>query len=146
MMTFWSQLGNFRPVFNPEILRLVDDQSWDIGIENAAGIPGLQFSVLLCYHEWVWWLRLLWRCCWIIFRNYCLQCFDTVGWRQEEHLACKNWVMGCWFSNLSGARCRLFAHGLADATAIRLLPHLNPDWFYFSGTGLATLSWKRGGR
>ena len=55
-------------------------------------------------------------------------------------------VMGCWFSNLSGARCRLFAHGPADATAIRLLPHLNPDWFYFSGTGLARLSWKRGGR
>jgi len=24
-----------------------------------------------------------------------------------------------------------------------LLPHLNPDWFYFSGTGLASLSWKR---
>jgi len=39
----------------------------------------------------------------------------------------------------SGARCSLFAHGLADATAIlkphQLLLHLNPDWFYFSGTG-----------
>jgi len=22
------------------------------------------------------------------------------------------------------------------------LPHLNPDWFYFSGTGLPSLSWK----
>jgi len=36
----------------------------------------------------------------------------------------------------------------ADATAIpkphRLLPHLNPDWFYVSGTGLPRLSWKRG--
>jgi len=24
------------------------------------------------------------------------------------------------------------------------LPHLNPDWFYLSGTGLPRLSWKRG--
>ena len=32
----------------------------------------------------------------------------------------------------------------ADATAIpksrHLLPHLNPDWFYLSGTGLPRLS------
>ena len=25
-----------------------------------------------------------------------------------------------------------------------LLPHLNPDWFYLSGTGLLRLSWKIG--
>ena len=25
-------------------------------------------------------------------------------------------------------------------------PHLNPDWFYLSGTGLPRLSWKRGHR
>ena len=25
-----------------------------------------------------------------------------------------------------------------------LLPHLNPDWFYLSGTGLPRLSWERG--
>jgi len=35
---------------------------------------------------------------------------------------------------------------LADATAIpkpdHLLLHLNPDWFYLSGTGLPRLSWK----
>ena len=24
-----------------------------------------------------------------------------------------------------------------------LLPHLNPDWFYLSGTGLHTLFWKK---
>jgi len=48
---------------------------------------------------------------------------------------------------LSGARCRLFAYGPADATASpnrHLLPHLNPHWFYPSGTGLFWLSWKRG--
>ena len=52
---------------------------------------------------------------------------------QEEHPACKNWVMRCWCGYLSGARCRLFAYGPADATAIpktdHLLSHLNPDWF-----------------
>ena len=39
---------------------------------------------------------------------------------------------------------RLFAHGPADATASPGLPHLNPVWFYLSGTGLPRLSWKRG--
>ena len=37
--------------------------------------------------------------------------------RQGEHPACKNWVMRCWCGYLSGARCRLFAYGSADATA-----------------------------
>ena len=31
--------------------------------------------------------------------------------RQEEHPACKNWVMRCWCGQLSRARCRLFAWG-----------------------------------
>jgi len=37
--------------------------------------------------------------------------------RQEEHPAYKNWLMRCWCGYLSGARCRLFAYGPADATA-----------------------------
>ena len=46
---------------------------------------------------------------------------------------------------LSGAKCRLFAYGPADASASHhLLPHLNPDWFYLSGTGLPRLTCKRG--
>jgi len=36
--------------------------------------------------------------------------------RQEEHPACKNWVVGCG-SYLPVVRWRLFAYGLADATA-----------------------------
>ena len=36
---------------------------------------------------------------------------------QEEHPACKNWVMRCWCGYLSAARCRLFAYGPADASA-----------------------------
>ena len=66
--------------------------------------------------------------------------------RQEEHPACKNWVTRCWCGYLSGVRCRLFAYGPANATVVPkpryLLPHLNPDWFYLSGTGSPRLSWK----
>jgi len=67
---------------------------------------------------------------------------------QEEHPACKNWVMRYWCGYLSGPRCRLFAYGPADATAIpkshHRLPYLNSDWYYLSGASLARLSWKRG--
>ena len=38
--------------------------------------------------------------------------------RQGEHPACKNWVMGCWCGYLSVVKCRLFAYGPADATAV----------------------------
>ena len=58
--------------------------------------------------------------------------------------ACKNLVLRCCCGYLSEARCRLFAYGPADATAIpkphHLLPHWNPDWFCISGTGLPRLS------
>ena len=40
----------------------------------------------------------------------------SVG-RQEEHPACKNWVMRCWCGYLSGVMWRLFAYGPANATA-----------------------------
>ena len=90
---------------------------------------------------------------WIFWNRYCHNFFAfsaltlLVG-RQEELPACKNWVMRCWCGYLSGARCRLFAYGPTDATAIpkphHLLPHLNPDWSYLSGTGLPRLSLKRG--
>ena len=36
---------------------------------------------------------------------------------QEQHPACKNWVMRCWCGYLSGVRCISFAYGPADATA-----------------------------
>jgi len=45
---------------------------------------------------------------------------------QEEHPACKNWVM----RYLSAARCNVFAYGPADVTATPSpLASLNPDWF-----------------
>jgi len=43
-------------------------------------------------------------------------------------------------SLLSLYHCGLFCTTLE----YRLLPHLNPDWFYLSGTGLPRLFWKRG--
>jgi len=56
-------------------------------------------------------------------------------------------VIRCWCGYLSEARCRLFAYGPANATEIPtphyLVTHSNPDWFYLSGTGLPTLSWKK---
>ena len=73
--------------------------------------------------------------------SYPLSCSALTLWvgRQEERPACKNWVMRCCCGYLSGARCRLFACGPADATAIpkshRLLPHLNPEF----QTGLSFL-------
>jgi len=38
--------------------------------------------------------------------------------RQEGHPACKNWVVRYWRGYLSGVRCKWFAYGPADATAI----------------------------
>ena len=90
------------------------------------------FTYLLTY-------LLIYLLTYYLYLHLYLQCFDTVGWAgcQEEHLACKNWVMRCWCGCLSAARCSLFASGPADATAIpkrrHLLPHLNPDWFYLTG-------------
>jgi len=39
-------------------------------------------------------------------------------------------------------RGAVFLH-IARLMSLHLLPHLNPDWFYLSVTGLARLSWKR---
>ena len=38
-------------------------------------------------------------------------------WHQEEHEACKNWVMRCRCGYLSATKCRLLAYGQADTTA-----------------------------
>jgi len=89
------------------------------------------FKHILCSHRDN---RLLWdkKCsdfCWLnsyykiftySYTLYCLQCFDAVGWASEEHPACKNWLMRCWHGYLSGARCKWYAYGQADATSTRL--------------------------
>jgi len=45
---------------------------------------------------------------------------------QEEHLACKNWVMGCWCGYLSGARRRSFVYVAADAPPTHTFNGLSP--------------------
>ena len=64
--------------------------------------------------------------------------------RQVELPVCNKWVMTCWCGCLSRARCRLFVWS-SWCHCIRkphhLLPHLNSDWFYLSGTGLPRFSW-----
>jgi len=78
----------------------------------------------------------------------CLQCcafgaLTLLVGRQEEHPVRINWLMMCWCGYLSATRFRLFACGPADATAVpkphHLLPRLNPDWFYLSGTGIESV-------
>ena len=90
------------------------------------------YSYITCVHLFISVPSMLWRC-WF-------------GVRKTIRLV-KNWVTRCWCGYLSGARCRLFAYGPADTTTVpkphNLLPHLNPDWFYLSGTGFTMLSWKK---
>jgi len=64
--------------------------------------------------------------------------------RQEEHPACKHWLMRCWCGYLSGARCRLFAYGPVDATAIPnpIISCLSwPSWLVTYRDGIPT--WRR---
>jgi len=68
--------------------------------------------------------------------------------RQEGHPACKkkikNCVMRCWHGYLSGARCKWFAYGPADATVTpsSLVP-VKSRMVYLTGAGLPRLSWKK---
>jgi len=65
-----------------------------------------------------------------------LQCFDTVGWA-------KKWVIRWWqLGYLSGARCKWFVYGPADATAtssslgsLKSTP-VEPFWCQLSGVVL----------
>jgi len=56
----------------------------------------------------------------------------------------QNWVVMYWRGYLSGARCRWFAYGPADANAIpSSLAPVKSRMVYLSGAGLPRLSWKR---
>jgi len=61
-----------------------------------------------------WRYDIRWHFTWMLES---LQCLTLLVGCQEARPACKNQVMGCWCGCLSGARCRLFAYGPADATA-----------------------------
>jgi len=72
----------------------------------------------------------LWRC-WV--------------WRQEGHPACKNWVVSYGHHYLSGARCKWFAYGPADATATpSSLAPVKSRMVYLPGANFPKLSWKEG--
>jgi len=50
--------------------------------------------------------------------SFAFSVFNTVSWASGVASSLqKNWVMRCWFGCLSGARCKWFAYGPADATA-----------------------------
>jgi len=59
--------------------------------------------------------------CWLQCVGVCLQCFDTVGWAQEGHLACKKLSGGvlAWLSVWS--EVQTCTYGPADATATHCL-------------------------
>ena len=65
---------------------------------------------------------------------------------QEGHPACKKYVvMRCWRGYLSGARCKWFAYGSADATATpSSLSSAKSRMIYPSDASLPRLSWKKG--
>jgi len=71
-------------------------------------------------------------------------CFDSVGWasvRASDLQKLSDEAL-VWLSVWSEVQI-VRIYGSADASASKLhhlLPHLNPDWFYFSGTGLPRLS------
>jgi len=101
------------------------------------------------------WYLTVWKCVASLRQYYKLlstrtwdcSVLPSVLWvvdHQEEHPACKNWVLGCWCGYLSEARCRLSSWFHYIPKPCHLLPHLNLDWFYLSTTGLAKLFWNRG--
>jgi len=64
--------------------------------------------------------------------------------QQKGCLVCKNWVMRYLCGYLSGARCKWFVYGPADATAtLSFFVKLKSGMVYFSGAGLPRLSWKK---
>ena len=92
----------------------------------ALDIAVIQYSPPLVALWYVMYLR----------RTSCLHLWPSVLWRcwlggRKGIRPVKNWVVGCWRSYLSEARCRL-AYVPAEATATHcFLLQLNPDWFTF---------------
>jgi len=48
-------------------------------------------------------------------------------WHQEEHLACKKWVVRYWHGYLSAARCNLHMVQVMLLLPHHLLPQWNPE-------------------
>ena len=105
-------------------------KNWVVGccLEQGAGLHMAQlmplpFTVLSVKSTLVlpFWYRLTWVVPEKVRLNGCVcECALTllVG-HQEEHLACKNWMMWCSCGYLSGVRCRFFEYSPADAIGIQ---------------------------
>ena len=74
-----------------------------------------------------------------------LQCCDTVGWASGRASGLQKLSDGVlvWLSIWSEVQIVCIWSQLMPLHT-KPQPHLNPDWFYLSGTGLPRLSWKRG--
>jgi len=102
-------------------------------------LPKLLWGGLVCIAE------KLWQSCTVCFCYLSLQCFDTVGWRQEEHPARKKLNDGvlAWLSVWSVVQliciwsswCHCHQSSLASVIS-RIV--------YLSCAGLPRLSWKKG--
>ena len=114
-------------------LRLYDDVQvilshlyfWDISVEQTSNCLCGLCSKCHIYDTCIMrrvlnsWVLAMFKCT-LMYRYSALALL--VGCH-EEHPACRYWVMRCWCTcgYLSGARCRLFAYGPADSTAIQKL-------------------------
>jgi len=72
---------------------------------SNASIYDLVYSVVICCSSHVVLLHSVFWHCWLGIR--------------KSIWPVKNWVMMCWHGYLTGARCKWFAYGPADATATR---------------------------
>ena len=76
--------------------------------------------------------------------TYTFSALTLLVGRQEGHPTRKNWVVRYWHGYLSGARCKLFAYGVADATATpSSLAPVKSSMVYLSSAGLPGLSWRK---
>ena len=93
----------------PALSRHTEDSctEWRAWLKTSAGRTDSTVWLTLANHHFIYYS----------FKRALDGALTLLVGRQEEHPACKNWVMRCWCGYLSGARSRLFAYGPADATA-----------------------------
>ena len=97
-------------------------------------------------HIFTFWISFIYWCTIVIFEHMwdAFSALMLLVGRQKWHLACKNWVVRYWRGYLSGARCRWFAYGPADATTNpSSLAAVKSRMVYLSGAGWPRLSLKK---
>ena len=82
-----------------------------------------------------------------VITELCLQCSDTVSWAtgRPSGLQKLSDEVLVWLSVWSEVQiaCIWSSRCHCIPKPHNLLPHLNPDWFYLSGTGIHRLCWRR---